>query len=274
MEGYRRLSDQELIRMLRLYNIPHGPVVGTTRKLYEKKLYEYESLRTKLSPGPGSSAYQYTEAVEGEAQTEKENEDDLEDGDYDNSDKESYSTTSMYGDADTTPVLAATARTGFQEPLTRTSYSSDSARTSTHCRRPWVGENILYSSEQEENMASHQAYFHRDDKTYLSLSRYGAIPESNPDLVFSSSPAVSSSFSASTSVPLTTSSFSWHSLPPEVAAHQAIRPEQSARAHLRKNDRMVPLWIQFLLFIGFALFLAFFYYFMQADNDNPFRLQY
>ncbi|XP_074046254.1 LOW QUALITY PROTEIN: emerin-like [Macrotis lagotis] len=266
MEDYRRLSDQELIQMLQLYSIPHAPVVGTTRKLYEKKIYEYESQRTKLNPGPSCSSYQYTAVVEAEAPTEKEKEDD-----YDNYYEESYSTTKTYGDADTSTMPVATARSSFQEPLSRTNYSSDSARTSTYHRRPWMRENIIYPLEQEENMASDQDYFHPDDKTYQSLSHYGAIPKSNRDLVFSSSPVVSSTFSASTPVPLTTSSFSWHSLPPKVAARQAIRPEQSARADLRMNDRMVPLWIQFLLFIGFALFLAF-YYFMQADNDNPFHL--
>uniref|UniRef100_A0A8C4YCS9 LEM domain-containing protein n=1 Tax=Gopherus evgoodei TaxID=1825980 RepID=A0A8C4YCS9_9SAUR len=55
MERYRGLTDTELIAMLRRYGIPPGPVVGSTRKLYERKICEYESQRTKLSPPGGYS---------------------------------------------------------------------------------------------------------------------------------------------------------------------------------------------------------------------------
>uniref|UniRef100_A0A8C8RMA6 LEM domain-containing protein n=1 Tax=Pelusios castaneus TaxID=367368 RepID=A0A8C8RMA6_9SAUR len=50
MQRYTGLTDTELIAMLKRYNIPHGPIVGSTRKLYERKIYEYETQRTKLSP--------------------------------------------------------------------------------------------------------------------------------------------------------------------------------------------------------------------------------
>ncbi|XP_074873674.1 emerin-like isoform X2 [Carettochelys insculpta] len=57
MERYRGLTDTELIGMLQRYGIQHGPVVGSTRKLYEKKIYEYESQRTKLHPPGGALSY-------------------------------------------------------------------------------------------------------------------------------------------------------------------------------------------------------------------------
>ncbi|CAM5174292.1 unnamed protein product [Eretmochelys imbricata] len=57
MERYRGLTDTELIAMLQRYGIPHGPVVGSTRKLYERKICEYESQRTKLSPSVGAGSY-------------------------------------------------------------------------------------------------------------------------------------------------------------------------------------------------------------------------
>ncbi|XP_073177547.1 emerin-like isoform X2 [Lepidochelys kempii] len=57
MERYRGLTDTELIAMLQRYGIPHGPVVGSTRKLYERKICEYESQRTRLSPSVGAGSY-------------------------------------------------------------------------------------------------------------------------------------------------------------------------------------------------------------------------
>ena len=36
------------------------------------------------------------------------------------------------------------------------------------------------------------------------------------------------------------------------------------------QDRQVPLWGQVLLFLVFAAFLLFVYYFMQAEDGNPF----
>nr|1JEI_A Chain A, EMERIN [synthetic construct] len=53
-DNYADLSDTELTTLLRRYNIPHGPVVGSTRRLYEKKIFEYETQRRRLSP-PSSS---------------------------------------------------------------------------------------------------------------------------------------------------------------------------------------------------------------------------
>nr|XP_055193532.1 emerin isoform X1 [Nyctereutes procyonoides] len=59
MDDYAVLSDAELAAVLRQYNIPHGPVVGSTRKLYEKKIFEYETQRRRLSP-PNSSAFNFS----------------------------------------------------------------------------------------------------------------------------------------------------------------------------------------------------------------------
>ncbi|XP_027694715.1 emerin [Vombatus ursinus] len=272
MEDYRRLSDQELVRMLKLYKIPHGPIVGSTRKLYEKKIYEYESQRTKLSPGTVSS-YHYPEDFEGEAYGSRQDEDeDMEEVDYDNYYEESYSTTKTYGEADTAAIPVAKARTNFQEPQPSTSYSSDSVKAPTYHMRQRIRENILYPLAQEENIDSDSAYFHRDSNAYQSVSHYRSSAGASPDSAFSSSPVISSSFSSSTPVSSASPNFQWYSFPSEVEARQAIRPDQGPGAELRKSGRMVPLWVQFLLFIGFALFLAFLYYFMQVDDDNPFRL--
>uniref|UniRef100_A0A803SM77 LEM domain-containing protein n=1 Tax=Anolis carolinensis TaxID=28377 RepID=A0A803SM77_ANOCA len=57
MEEYKGLTDNELIARLKKYNISHGPLVGTTRKLYEKKVYEYEKERKPLSSYRESGSY-------------------------------------------------------------------------------------------------------------------------------------------------------------------------------------------------------------------------
>ncbi|XP_058873179.1 emerin [Acipenser ruthenus] len=47
MSNLSSMSDQELTSLLDQYNIKHGPVVGTTRKLYEKKLLDIMSKEKK-----------------------------------------------------------------------------------------------------------------------------------------------------------------------------------------------------------------------------------
>nr|XP_033778455.1 emerin isoform X2 [Geotrypetes seraphini] len=50
MEKYKGMTDEELITSLKKFNIPHGPILKTTRKLYEKKMYEFESQRKRMPP--------------------------------------------------------------------------------------------------------------------------------------------------------------------------------------------------------------------------------
>ncbi|MGH0134447.1 UNVERIFIED_CONTAM: hypothetical protein FKN15_013535 [Acipenser sinensis] len=47
MSNLSSMSDQELTSLLDQYEIKHGPVVGTTRKLYEKKLLDVMSKEKK-----------------------------------------------------------------------------------------------------------------------------------------------------------------------------------------------------------------------------------
>ncbi|XP_074134242.1 emerin isoform X2 [Sminthopsis crassicaudata] len=250
MEDYRRLSDEELSRMLKLYNIPHGPIVGSTRKLYEKKIYEYESQRTKLAPGT-IGTYQHSV-------------------DFDNYYEESYSTTKTYGefdDASANPIVKA--KTSFLETLPSTRHGSESATGPTYHIRQRIRENILCPSAQEENVDTDPLYYSKGSGAYQHVSYYRSIPDSSPDSSFYSGPMVSSS----TPVSSTSPTFRWYTQPSGVEARQAIRAGQGYGAEIGRNGRMVPIWVQFLLFLGFALFLAFFYYFMQAGDDNPFRLQ-
>ncbi|OBS72814.1 hypothetical protein A6R68_12621 [Neotoma lepida] len=58
MDNYAVLADPELAAVLRQYNIPHGAIMGSTQKLYEKKIFETQ--RQRLSaPNSSSSSFSY-----------------------------------------------------------------------------------------------------------------------------------------------------------------------------------------------------------------------
>ncbi|XP_040261136.1 emerin isoform X2 [Bufo bufo] len=58
----KNMTDEELISTLRKYGIQHGPILGTTRTLYEKKLLQYEREKTKFPASTSSytSRQQYS----------------------------------------------------------------------------------------------------------------------------------------------------------------------------------------------------------------------
>nr|ACO51664.1 Emerin [Aquarana catesbeiana] len=49
MDKFKNLSDAELIKVLREYGINHGPILDSTRTVYEKKLVEFER-KKKIYP--------------------------------------------------------------------------------------------------------------------------------------------------------------------------------------------------------------------------------
>ncbi|XP_069842278.1 emerin [Dendropsophus ebraccatus] len=55
MEKIKSMTDEELISTLRKYGVQPGPIVGTTRTLYEKKLYQYQREKTKLPTSTSSN---------------------------------------------------------------------------------------------------------------------------------------------------------------------------------------------------------------------------
>ncbi|XP_067881742.1 emerin-like [Heterodontus francisci] len=86
MDSVKRLSDEELIVQLMSHGIPHGPVVASTRRLYEKKLQE------TLSRGQRSQATRHRPPARVEDSPSEEQEEEDED-DY--SVGEVYSTQSV-----------------------------------------------------------------------------------------------------------------------------------------------------------------------------------
>nr|XP_044620250.1 emerin isoform X2 [Equus asinus] len=230
MDDYAVLSDAELAAVLRQYNIPHGPVVGSTRKLYEKKIFEYETQRRRLSP-PNSSASSFSYRFSG-----------YNDDYY----EESYLTTRTYGE----PESVGTSK-GFRQP----SPSLSDADTFHHQMR----DDSLFSSEEEGKDRERPVYGR--DSAYQSIAHYRPVSNvSRSSLGLSYYPTSSSTSSVSSS----------SSPPPSWLTRCAIRPEKQAPGAGLGQDRQVPLWGQLLLFLVFAAFLLFVYYSMQAEDGNPF----
>nr|XP_056712176.1 emerin-like [Euleptes europaea] len=270
MDKYSRLTDKELMARLKKYAIPHGPIVGTTRKLYEKKIYEYETERTK-HPGRSEayiepmSSYSYTRETfvsprskedfnygrEALGSTKKSlmesynsarNEEYTDYGDEDSSPTKSYlsykynfphhegRSTYIREEWDANPSEGSTSSYRYASPL-----GSGSHLGRVSARKP-IAEPYLYSSGFKEvppkrDSSAYQTIFHRKSAGPSSLG---------------------------------------------VEPHRAIRPERQAPSAQkdpggdRGAKRYLPLWL--LLFVLLAAFLAFTYFFLRADtNDNPFR---
>ncbi|XP_017376862.1 emerin [Cebus imitator] len=255
MDDYAGLSDTELAAVLRQYNIPHGPVVGSTRKLYEKKIFEYETQRRRLSPPSSSAAsfsYRFSDlnsaSVDSDMYDLPKKEDALlyqSKGYNDDYYEESYLTTRTYGEPD-----SAGQSRGFRQSAT----SLPDADTFHHQVRD---DNLLSSSEEECKDRERPMYGR--DSAYQSIAHYRPVSASRSSLGLSYYPTSSSTSSVSSS----SSSPSW-------LTRRAIRPEKHAPGAGLGHDRQVPLWGQLLLFLVFAIFLFFVYYFMQAEEGNPF----
>lgn len=97
------------------------------------------------------------------------------------------------------------------------------------------------------------------DSAYQSITHYRPVSASRSSLDLSYYPTSSSTSSMSSS-----SSSSW-------LTRRAIRPENHAPGAGLGQDHQVPLWGQLLLFLVFVIVLFFIYYFMQAEEGNPFQ---
>ncbi|XP_049728709.1 emerin [Elephas maximus indicus] len=256
MDDYAVLSDAELVAMLRQYNIPHGPVVGSTRKLYEKKIFEYETQRRRLSP-PNSSAssfsYGFSDLDSTSEDSDKYDLPKKEDallyqskGSNDDYYEESYLHTRTYGE----PESVGTSK-NFREPMASLSDAESFRRQ--------MREDNLFTSEEEGKDRECPSYAR--DSAYQSIAYYRPISSiSRGTLGQPYYPTTSSTSSTSSS------SYS----PPSWLARRAIRPEKQVPGASLSQDRQVPLWGQLLLFVVFAAFLVFVYYSMQAEDGNPF----
>ncbi|XP_029785842.1 emerin [Suricata suricatta] len=259
MDDYAGLSDAELAAVLRQYNIPHGPVVGSTRKLYEKKIFEYETQRRRLSP-PDSSASSFTyrfsdldsSSVDSDMYDLPKKEDALlyqSRGYGDNYYEATYLSTRTYREPES---VGASKR--FCQPST----SLSDADTFHH----QVRDESLFSPEEESKDGERPSY--SQDSAYQSIVHYRPAPNASRGslgLAYYPTSSSTSSMSSASSFPT-----SW-------LTRRAIRPEKQAPGAGLGQDRQVPLWGQLLLFLGLAAFLLFVYHALQASNGSPFWIK-
>uniref|UniRef100_A0A8C9J548 LEM domain-containing protein n=1 Tax=Piliocolobus tephrosceles TaxID=591936 RepID=A0A8C9J548_9PRIM len=122
-----------------------------------------------------------------------------------------------------------------------------------------VRDDDLLSSSEEECKDRERPMYGRDS-AYQSMAHYRPVSASGSSLDLSYYPTSSSTSSMSSS----SSSSSW-------LTRRAIRPENHAPGAELDQDHQVPLWGQLLLFLVFVIVPFFIYYFMQAEEGNPFQ---
>ncbi|KAJ1095383.1 hypothetical protein NDU88_000548 [Pleurodeles waltl] len=233
MEQFKGMTDEELISALKKYSIPHGPVVGTTRKLYEKKIYEYETQRTKHSP----SKQTYT---------------------YSDSDSPLYESKRY-------DVLSREGRSGGSP-----AYQLDES-DSQFCERQ------QYDLPRDRDRISGRVSYQDKGDDYYSESYSTTKTYSEPpvrqrlrDEFVSSSNTESKYYSKENAYQNVSqySSASGSSLSVEPRRGIREKPKEVEQTPAR---RFCPLWLQFLLLFLIIGFLAFVYFFVQPEDENPFK---
>ncbi|KAM5221861.1 emerin isoform 3-T3 [Ctenodactylus gundi] len=217
MDDYSILSDTELAAVLRQYNIPHGPVVGSTRKLYEKKIFEYETQRRRLSPNLSNKFFQFS-------------------GSTDDYYEESYLSTRTYGEPESVDTSKGFR---FRQPVT--------SLTDPDTFHHQVRDDSLFTFSEEESKD-------RDHPSYGRDSAYHSIAHYRPVSNVSRSPLGLSYYPSSSSTSSASSSFS---SPPSWLARRAIRPEKQAGAGVGPDRQVPlwGQLLLFLVFAAFLLFV-------------------
>ncbi|XP_075395289.1 emerin [Tenrec ecaudatus] len=270
MDDYEGLSDSELVSVLRQYNIPHGPVVGSTRKLYEKKIFEYESLRRRLS-SRNSSSYPSTSHRSSSQSTSRISDVESTYTDSDKYDMPKKEDALLYQRRGYNTEEDDDEDNDYEDVVQVADYYEESCVSSRTCEEPesvgttsflqspsslLVREDLMFTSSEEEgkdgNCPCMRDCAYQDVLHYRLGSRGSLSPSYYPTSTSTSS--TSSTSSSSSSAPL------WLTRP-------AIRPEQQAAG----ATFQVPLWGQFFFVaLAFAAFMAFLYRSMQKEDCSRF----
>ncbi|XP_052337386.1 emerin-like isoform X2 [Oncorhynchus keta] len=191
MAALRNKSDQEIKDLLDEYGIKHGPVVDTTRPLYEKKLTEamVKAKVTVTKPSPDRTFYR----------------------------------------EDQEEVTYVT----YQTPVRSEGLSGDG--------KPYMRSRPEYSERDRV-----------DDKLY-SRSR----PEYSSGRPYIDEPHVYN----------TPSSSSYSKPTPVVKSGSGVVKKENTTT----SGRLIPLWVQFLVFLVLAGFLYFIFTNMESAESSPFN---
>ncbi|XP_055788650.1 emerin-like isoform X5 [Salvelinus fontinalis] len=209
MAALSNKSDQEIKDLLDEYGIKHGPVVDTTRPLYEKKLKEAmaKAKVTVTKPSPDRTFYRedQEEVTYVTCQTPVRNEGPSGDG---------------------KPYMRSRPEYSERDRVDAKPYS----RSKPEYRERDRVEDKLYSRSRPE---------------YSSGRQYIDEPH-----VYNT-PSSSSSYSKPT---------------PVVKSGGVVKKENTT-----SSGRLIPLWIQFLLFLIVAGFLYFIFTNMESAESSPFN---
>ncbi|XP_052337385.1 emerin-like isoform X1 [Oncorhynchus keta] len=209
MAALRNKSDQEIKDLLDEYGIKHGPVVDTTRPLYEKKLTEamVKAKVTVTKPSPDRTFYR----------------------------------------EDQEEVTYVT----YQTPVRSEGLSGDG--------KPYMRSRPEYSErdrvDDKPYSRSRPEYSERDrvdDKLY-SRSR----PEYSSGRPYIDEPHVYN----------TPSSSSYSKPTPVVKSGSGVVKKENTTT----SGRLIPLWVQFLVFLVLAGFLYFIFTNMESAESSPFN---
>ncbi|XP_055788647.1 emerin-like isoform X2 [Salvelinus fontinalis] len=243
MAALSNKSDQEIKDLLDEYGIKHGPVVDTTRPLYEKKLKEAmaKAKVTVTKPSPDRTFYRedQEEVTYVTCQTPVRNEGPSGDG------KPYMRSRPEYSERDRVDA----------KPYSRPEYSERNRVDD----KPYSRSKPEYSErdrvDDKPYSRSKPEYRERDrveDKLY-SRSR----PEYSSGRQYIDEPHVYNTPSSSSSYSKPT---------PVVKSGGVVKKENTT-----SSGRLIPLWIQFLLFLIVAGFLYFIFTNMESAESSPFN---
>ncbi|XP_045548832.1 emerin isoform X4 [Salmo salar] len=220
-------SDQEIKDLLDEYGIKHGPIVDTTRPLYEKKLKEAmtKAKVTVTTPSPDRTFYR--------------------------EDQEEVTYVTYQ-----TPV-SSEGPSGDGKPYMRSrpEYSERDRVDDKPYSRPVYSER----DRVDDKPYSRPVYSERDrvdDKLY-SRSR----PEYSSGRQYIDEPLVYNTLSPSSS------SSSYSKPTPVVKSGGGVVKKEKTTS----SGRLIPLWIQFLVFLILAGFLYFIFTNMESAESSPFN---
>ncbi|XP_035237565.1 emerin isoform X1 [Anguilla anguilla] len=213
-------SAQEISDLLDDYGIKHGPIVDSTRGLYEKKLKAAMAADTPAKPLSEKTYYREEEERPLKPLYEKK-------------------------------LKAAMAADSPAKPLSDKTYYREEEEeiTYVHRRVPLRSELVMDSGRSYYTSAAN--YREPEDESGDQPSVY----RSEASQRYVSQSEASRRYVSQSQPPLTRSAL-------------AAAPQKGSGS---RSGRLIPLWLQFLVFLVVAAFLYYVFTSMEAPENNPFK---
>ncbi|ETE62962.1 Lamina-associated polypeptide 2, isoforms alpha/zeta, partial [Ophiophagus hannah] len=284
------LSNEELKEQLLRYGVNPGPIVGTTRKLYEKKLLKLKE------PSQELSSFIATPTFSSSAENNKQN---------GNDDSDQFNPKTEFR-LDKREPLKSKAKTSLPLKQRRIAENNQDGITETFWRSGSSKSGLLQAVSRESSRVSRRTPRKRVETTVPFPVHDPVISENTPIAVVASSnetlvfekmstedtrlerdilkemfpyeASTPTGISASCRRPIKGAAgrpveFSDYRL--EETYSSKYIPKYIASAEVQKEKttikkHSIPLWIKFLFFFVVAIFLVFVYQSMEINQGNPF----